>query len=85
MSSIASYKDKTHRYICDGMPTLMGCGEEIEITRPYISGGWKIKSTGWLVIWPEEDDTDRDPNTLLHFCPSCALVVVAQRKKEKRG
>lgn len=72
---------------CDGMPTPMGCGQEIVVTRRWTRVG--TKKSGWLVMYGLEPDTYQsdlnDPNQLhedkdvvLTFCPSCAAVVLRQ-------
>lgn len=70
-------------YPCDGMPRLMGCGEEMIVTRRLSRVG--EKSTGWLVTYgqcfPDETADDKHGNDLdvvLTFCPSCAEVVKRQ-------
>ena len=70
-------------YRCDGMPTLMGCGAEVVVSRRLTRVG--KKSTGWLVTYgkcfPDEtaDDTHgNDLDVVLTFCPSCAAAVHEQ-------
>lgn len=61
-------------YVCDGLPTLMGCGDEIIVTRQYKRTG--IKSSGWLVCNGIDEHGKDEPEIGLTFCPSCALVVL---------
>jgi hypothetical protein len=72
------------RYLCDGMPHLMGCSQETTIRRPWSKVG--IKGLGWLVMYgscfPDEradDDAGNDFDVVLVFCPSCAAVVREQQ------
>jgi hypothetical protein len=73
------------RYYCDGMPTLMGCGSEVVVTRRFTKVG--KKATGWLVCYgrdlPEDSDDGKgnDLDVVLTFCPRCAAVVLEQDKK----
>jgi hypothetical protein len=63
------------------MPTMMGCPSEIAPTRPYVRPG--RKRSGWLVVEGIGDDGKPViPQALLHFCPSCAIVVLDQIAKE---
>lgn len=77
-------------YDCDGMPTQMGCGEQITVSRPWSRVG--KKKSGWLVTYGLEPNTpdapfdDRsqfheDHDVVLKFCPRCAAVVEEQDKK----
>lgn len=64
-------------YRCDGMPSQMGCGEELVVTRRLTRVGVKAGS-GWLVCYGEGDKpgtVDRD--VVLTFCPSCRAHVEA--------
>lgn len=70
-------------YRCDGMPTLMGCGAEVVVSRRLSRVG--EKSTGWLVTYgkcfPDETADDlhgNDLDVVLTFCPTCAAVVREQ-------
>lgn len=65
-------------YRCDGMPTLMGCGAEVVVTRRLVRVG--KKSTGWLVCYgldegPGDDGKGHDLDVVLTFCPRCAAYV----------
>lgn len=71
-------------YRCDGMPTLMGCGADIVVTRRWSRVG--KKKSGWLVCYGLEpkhhearlDDREawvEDHDVVLTFCPDCAKVV----------
>jgi hypothetical protein len=42
--------DGGYLYVCDGMPTLMGCGGELIVTRPLARVG-KKKGSGWMVCF----------------------------------
>ena len=69
---------------CDGMPSMMGCAERIKPTRKWTKEG--RKKTGWLVDHATEDiwGTPSKPIYLLHFCPSCAEIVLRQIAKQER-
>ena len=82
------------QYDCDGMPTLMGCGAQITVTRQYVRTG--RKSSGWLVTFGLEPDTEdtpidsptgwhEDKDVVLTFCPRCADIVEAQDRCRKEG
>lgn len=64
-----------YEYTCDGMPTPMGCGEQIIVTRRFARSG--IKKTGWLVCYGLNEDGSPDVDVVLTFCPRCAQVVLA--------
>lgn len=77
-------------YKCDGMPTLMGCGQSIVVSRRFARVG--LKSTGWLVCYglePKTPDTkfddpdgfEEDKDVVLTFCPECTKVVQSQEPK----
>jgi len=77
-----------YQYDCNGMPTMMGCGGQVVVSRRWARVG--IKKSGWLVCYGMEpktpdsrfDDPDswfEDQDVVLTFCPSCAAVV---EKKE---
>lgn len=73
------------RYLCDGLPRLMGCGQEITLKRRWSVVG--IKKSGWLVMYgscfPDEkadDDEGHDLDVVLTFCPSCTAVVREQER-----
>lgn len=68
---------------CDGMPTMMGCGQSITNSVPYKLPG--KKKSGWLVIWGINDDGTEDKEMLLTFCPRCAVIVEEQEAKRKAG
>ena len=71
-------------YKCDGMPTMMGCGAEIVVSRRFTRVG--VKSTGWLVCYGldtldstgGDDGKGHDLDVVLTFCPSCRAVVEGQ-------
>lgn len=74
-------------YICDGMPTFMGCGEQVIITRRWTRVG--KKRSGWLVCYGLEtkrsdlpfsdpDNLYEDHDIVLTFCPKCAKIVEEQ-------
>lgn len=63
--------------ICDGMPTMRGCWNEIETTRPYKRPG--KKASGWELMYGLNDDGTEDKTYLLAFCPSCAEIVRGQK------
>jgi hypothetical protein len=68
-------------YDCDGMPTLMGCGAHVIVTRRFARVG--VKKTGWLVCYgrdegPGDDGKGNDLDVVLAFCPSCRAVVERQ-------
>lgn len=62
-------------YKCDGMPRIMGCGEEVVVSRQWVRTG--LKSTGWLVCNGLDDDGEDDPTVGLSFCPNCADIVLS--------
>lgn len=85
-------KTEMHWYTCDGMPTLQGCGAEIEISRPYTRPG--VKASGWYVCWPLEpnhrdavigneeewhEDKSGGPESLLTFCPRCHKIMKGEK------
>lgn len=74
-------------YKCDGMPTLMGCGSQVIVTRRWTRVG--TKKSGWLVCYglepntpdaPVDDPTQwhEDEDVVLAFCDSCAEIVKQQ-------
>lgn len=67
--------------LCDGMPRLTGCGNEIETSVPYKRPG--LKSSGWLITYGHDGYKD-DKTFLCAFCPECA-VIVQQQMKENNG
>lgn len=69
-----------YSYGCDGMPTPMGCGRLLLITRPLARVG-KKKASGWLVCYGTDFDGTEDRDVVLTFCPECAAVVEAQAKQ----
>lgn len=69
-----------YQYDCDGMPTMMGCGESIVITRKLARTG--LKKSGWLVCYGTDDDGSDDLDVVLTFGPSCAAVVAAHASPE---
>ena len=68
---------------CDGMPTHYGCHSTIRPTRPWRGEG--RKKSRWLVSHATEDiwGTPSVPIFLLHFCPSCAEIVLRQIAKQE--
>jgi hypothetical protein len=64
--------------ICDGMPTQYGCPSRTQVKRRWTAEG--MKPNGWLVDHATEDmaGTPTVPRFLLHFCPSCAVIVLSQ-------
>jgi len=83
-----------YQYICDGMPTLMGCGQIVTVPRRWTRVGYK--KSGWLVIYglepkpefgnrahfDEPDQWQPDPDTVLTFCSRCAAVVKEQNDRK---
>ena len=65
--------------VCDGMPTMMGCGAQIWTTVPYTRTG--TKKSGWFITEALDNNNKPDPKYLLAFCPSCAVIVKEQMKK----
>lgn len=63
---------------CDGMPTHYGCSEQVKPTRKWTVEG--MKKSGWLVTHSVDDlkGTPSVPLFPLHFCPSCAQIVLKQ-------
>lgn len=62
--------DGVWRYLCDGMPRPMGCGNETERTRPWMTVG--RKGGGWVVVYGATDDGEGwDLDVVLVFCPEC--------------
>ncbi len=87
--SIGEKTDGGWLYICDGMPTLMGCGQQTVITRRFTHVG--TKPSGWLVTYgkcfPDETADDKHGNDLdvvLTYCPSCAAIVREQDARTPR-
>ena len=71
------------QYTCDGMPSMMGCGGTVTVTRRWTRAG--VKTSGWLVCFglddpgaPGDDGKGHDLDVVLTFCPTCAAVVKAQ-------
>ena len=62
---------------CDGMPTHYGCANRIKPRRPWVGEG---RRSGWLVTHSVDDleGTPSKPLFPLHFCPSCAVIVLSQ-------
>lgn len=76
------------QFDCDGMPTMMGCGAQVTVTRRWSKVG--KKTSGWLVVYglcfPDERPDDKhghDLDVVLTYCPSCAAVVEAQDKARR--
>ena len=83
---IGSRVDGGYEYVCDGMPTPMGCGEQVTVPRRWTKVG-KKKGSGWLVCYgtnfpgePGDDGKGNDLDVVLTFGPRCAAVVAAQAK-----
>lgn len=68
-----------YEYMCDGMPSPMGCGASVVVTRKFARIG--VKKTGWYVCYGMEDDGEPDVDVVLTFCPRCAAVVQAQERR----
>ena len=68
---------------CDGFPHYYGCDETIKPARPWRGEG--RKKSRWLVNHATDDiwGTPTVPLFLLHFCPSCAEIVLRQIAKDK--
>lgn len=79
---IGERTDGGYLYRCDGMPTCMGCGEEIIVTRRWCRVG--EKKSGWLVCYGLNEDGTPDTDVVLTFGPMCAAVVRAQQRGEGR-
>ena len=64
--------------ICDGMPTMYGCHAWIKPKRKWSAG--EGRRNGWLVTHAVDDHkgTPSVPLFIIHFCPSCAEIVLAQ-------
>lgn len=65
-----------YEYYCDGMPSMMGCGETVVVTRKWAKVG--LKKSGWLVCYGVDDEGRDEPDVVLAFGPSCAQVVRSQ-------
>ena len=76
---IGDRTDGGYEYRCDGMPSPMGCGASVVVTRRFTRVG--VKKTGWLVCYGREDDGTDDVDVVLTFCPSCAVVVMRQERE----
>ena len=68
-----------YEYRCDGMPTLMGCGESVTVPREWTTIG--IKKSRWMVCYglldvDGQEDMDEDMDVVLTFCPKCAAIVI---------
>lgn len=82
-NNIGERVDGGWEYRCDGMPSLMGCGNTVTVTRKLTRTG--TKKTGWLVTYglcgddeQADDQHGHDLDVVLTFCPSCAHVVREQ-------
>ena len=75
-SDIATRVHGGYMYMCDGMPSLAGCGNDVVVPRMWSKTG--TKSSGWLVIHAEDPDGTQHDDIVLTFCPSCAAVVREQ-------
>lgn len=69
-----------YEYRCDGMPTLMGCGESVTVARAWATAG--TKKSGWCVCYGENEDGSFDTDVVLTFCPACAQVVTPPTESE---
>lgn len=67
--------------LCDGMPTLRGCGESIVTSVPFGRPG--TKKSGWLITWGYDGEKD-DKSYLCAFCPSCAEIVRKHDEEKQR-
>ena len=72
-----------YSYFCDGMPTQMGCGNCLVVTRRLARVG--KKSSGWLVCYGQDFDGTKDTDVVLTFCPRCTAVVEAKDKENGHG
>lgn len=70
-----------YEYRCDGMPSLMGCGSDITVTRRWDRAG--VKKSGWLVCYGLNEDDTPDTDVVLTFCPRCAQVVMKQQPADR--
>lgn len=76
--------DGGYEYVCDGLPSPMGCGARVVVTRKWTAIG--KKKSGWLVCYglagpddmPFDQMIEPDLDVVLTFCPSCAAVVKEQ-------
>lgn len=78
---------------CDGMPTMMGCGASVYVTRRWAKVG--VKSSGWLVTYGMEpkpefgedapiDEPEKwqdDHDVVLAYCPTCRVEVERQQEE----
>lgn len=64
---------------CDGMSSLMGCPEDVTVSRRWTTVG--TKKSGWLVTYGLDDGGADDLDVVLTFGPQCAAVVRAQRDR----
>lgn len=69
--------------VCMGMPTMLGCPNEIKAGRTNWSTAG-TKRNGWYATPATEDmaGTPSVPEFLCYFCPSCAIIVKAQEKRQ---
>ncbi len=70
------------RMYCDGMPTMFGCPSETKARRWTKEG---LKPGGWLLDHATEDlaGTPSVPLFPMHFCPSCAQIVLARWPRDE--
>lgn len=76
-----------YEYVCDGMPTMMGCGSRVTVQRKWTTVG--KKKDGWIVEYgldgpsdaPFEEYTDIDEDVVLVFCPRCQVTM--KKAKER--
>ena len=69
-------------YMCDGMPTGMGCGAEITPTRPF-TYPHRARKSEWMTVPNRNEDGADDQDLLLHFCPTCASIVRQQERNRR--
>jgi hypothetical protein len=78
-----------YEYVCDGMPTMMGCGSRIIVRRKWTTVG--KKKDGWTVMFgldsidgskPMDDPSNQveDEDVVLVFCPRCTATMKEARK-----
>jgi len=68
-----------YEYRCDGMPSPMGCGQDITVPRAWVRVG--IKKSGWLVCYGENEDGTPDLDVVLTFCPRCTQHVLIHEEQ----
>jgi hypothetical protein len=73
--------DETWGYVCDGMPSMMGCPAQTSRRRRWTTQG--RKGGGWVVTYgvdPDDRGDDRgrevpDLDVVLVFCPRCVGIM----------